>query len=498
MPDNRSIPTLFQKETPLRRVRSWRIHKVALLTLCVGALLLGGATGCQRQSSSRDVARKDVLAEIGTQILTIQDYQAALKQLSPSARRQYASLQRKAHLLEHMIHFEMLVLEARRRRLESDSFVRHIKQRAMVELLVKRISQKLRPSAVSTAEMRAYYRTHYHQFNRSEQRRAQHILFSVPAKADAAAWEKRRKEIMALMPEIKKANEVQGGFSVMVRKYSQDTATKDKRGDLGFSAHTKAGGSLSKPLADAIFSLKQPTQLAGPIRSSEGFHIVRLVSVKPAEQKSFSQAKALLRHKVLQQKRTQAYKKYIKSLRQKTKITINQDVLMKIKPLKKKADKGLSPPPIELQQPPTKQPSTPQPAKRPTAPQPAKRPAARVVPRRQPAAQPRQRPAPRPAVRPAISQPTKRHATQLTPAKGAPTRQAPAKGAPVKQAPTRRAPASRKLPASRPTVPSPTRRGDAPKARSAHKAPTTRPGSGTNQQATKQPTTQTTTRPTPR
>jgi hypothetical protein len=329
-------------EAPLKR--TWLLIGFCGLT----ALVVGCTSPNERK---HNVARADVLAEVGSRLITKKDFDLALKRLSPSVRKQYRSLKRKAQFLEQLIHFELMVLEARRLGLQHAGWVKRIKQRAMSEMLIKRIAQRLRPSAVTTKEMRDYYRKQYHSFNQPEKRRIQQIFFRVAAGATPAQWADKHRQIKAMMSSIQKENQKRGGFASLVKRYSDDPHTKHKLGDLGSSARSTEGGRWDASLSRLVFSMKQRGDIAGPYRSKDGFHVFRLAEIKPAVRLSFANAQATIQRRLLKHKRTQAYHAYVKTLRKKYTIKVDQNVLMKVAPVpasKHPAPRKPAPAPILL------------------------------------------------------------------------------------------------------------------------------------------------------
>ncbi|HZD51578.1 MAG TPA: SurA N-terminal domain-containing protein, partial [Woeseiaceae bacterium] len=120
---------------------------------------------------------------------------------------------------------------------------------------------------VGEQELRSYYDRVSDRYRRDEQRQARHILISF-GDDEAAA----KSEATALA-ERARAGEP---FEDLARQYSDDGGTKDTGGDLG----TVLKSQMPGPLGDTIFSMKKG-EIAGPVRSEFGFHIVRLDDIQP-------------------------------------------------------------------------------------------------------------------------------------------------------------------------------------------------------------------------
>ncbi len=117
--------------------------------------------GCKtRPKEQRQVASKDILAKVGDQVITKKDMQQALLQMSPYMRNQYTSFTRRKELLMQLVEFEVLVLEARKQKLQETVEVNRLRKRAMARLLLNRVVQKVRPVSITDAAISAYYKSH--------------------------------------------------------------------------------------------------------------------------------------------------------------------------------------------------------------------------------------------------------------------------------------------------------------------------------------------------
>jgi peptidyl-prolyl cis-trans isomerase D len=112
-----------------------------------------------------------------------------------------------------------------------------------------------------------YYASHPEAFRHQEQVRARHILFKVAQDAEQAQVDGIRAKAEQVLAELRNG----AAFSALARKYSEDTATAEKGGDLGFFSR----GQMVKPFEDAAFALPVggTSEL---VRTPFGFHIIRV------------------------------------------------------------------------------------------------------------------------------------------------------------------------------------------------------------------------------
>jgi len=115
---------------------------------------------------------------------------------------------------------------------------------------------------VSEEALRSYYEEQKANYLQDEQRRARHIL--ILADDDKAAAE-------ALAGELVERIRNGESFEALAAEYSKDGGTAANGGDLGVLTRSQ----MPDELGDAVFSMKVG-ELAGPIESDFGYHVVRL------------------------------------------------------------------------------------------------------------------------------------------------------------------------------------------------------------------------------
>lgn len=138
---------------------------------------------------------------------------------------------------------------------------------------------------VDPADVKKQYDASLRTYNKPEERDAAHILIAV--KSDASAEEKAaaQKKAETIAAEAKK-NPAQ--FAALAKKVSEDPGSAAQGGDLGFFARD---GSMVKPFEDAVFGMKVG-QISDPVQSNFGWHIIKLLAIRPARTQSFDEVKA--------------------------------------------------------------------------------------------------------------------------------------------------------------------------------------------------------------
>lgn len=133
---------------------------------------------------------------------------------------------------------------------------------------------------LSEDDIRDYYEQSTNRYLQDERRRARHILIEFGDDESAA------EEQANALAERARAGEP---FEDLARQHSADSGTAEQGGDLGLSAETQ----LPAALAGAIFSM-QEGDIAGPVRSDFGFHVIRLDEVEAGGPLPLDQVRAEL------------------------------------------------------------------------------------------------------------------------------------------------------------------------------------------------------------
>lgn len=147
---------------------------------------------------------------------------------------------------------------------------------------------------VTPQQVEDYYKSHIGQFTAVAERRASHILITVPEDATAKQKEEAKAKAEAIAKQVRADPKA---FAEIARKDSQDPGSAANGGDLGYFTQT----AMVKPFADAVFDAKKVGEIIGPVKSQFGWHIIELTGIKPAKQLSFDEAKAQIEAQLNQQ-----------------------------------------------------------------------------------------------------------------------------------------------------------------------------------------------------
>ena len=145
------------------------------------------------------------------------------------------------------------------------------------ELRLDQLAAQITPS---DADLKAAYEKNKDRYLEPEKRHARHIL--IPVEKDDAAAKKLADDVAA---QVKAG----GDFAALAKKYSKDPGSAENGGDLGWADSKQFVG----PFSDTLFKMK-PGEVAGPIKTQFGYHVIRLEEIQPAKGKSFDDVRSEL------------------------------------------------------------------------------------------------------------------------------------------------------------------------------------------------------------
>jgi parvulin-like peptidyl-prolyl isomerase len=157
-------------------------------------------------------------------------------------------------------------------------------------------------TAATDEEALAWYAAHHEHLGHPERIEARHIFIPTLNQPQEEAKQKLDETLVTLTEKKK-------DFATLAREVSQDPATKESGGNLGWMTRARLPVDLSAP----IFSLEigMPTL----IRSRLGWHLVEVTARKAAEPRAFEEAKPEVIAALEAMKRQRAIAEFRQTLR---------------------------------------------------------------------------------------------------------------------------------------------------------------------------------------
>jgi peptidyl-prolyl cis-trans isomerase D len=145
-----------------------------------------------------------------------------------------------------------------------------------IVLSIDSLADQIEPDEQALKDL---YQEQKHLYTTAEERRAQHILLAVDDEADDA-------KVQAMASDLAKQVRDGGDFAALAREYSTDSISAKKGGDLGFFER----GVMLEAFEDQAFSM-QPGEVSDPVRTTYGYHVIKLNEIKPEAGQTFDEVR---------------------------------------------------------------------------------------------------------------------------------------------------------------------------------------------------------------
>jgi len=165
---------------------------------------------------------------------------------------------------------------------------------------------------VTHDELQAYYNQHRDQYRIAEQAKVSHILIKTPLPGpDGTVDEKGVAEAQKRAGDLLKQLKGGANFEDLAKKYSEDPGSAKEGGSLGWIGKGRTVPEFEK----AAFSLPKG-QISDLVKSSYGFHIIRVDDRQDAHMKMLDEVKGEIEPILKQQKAQQIAQKQTEDLLQ--------------------------------------------------------------------------------------------------------------------------------------------------------------------------------------
>jgi peptidyl-prolyl cis-trans isomerase C len=250
-----------------------------------------------------------VLAKIGDREITVGEFAESIASKGPFLRARYNSPERRRELLDQMVRFELFAQEADRRGFDDLPEVQRTRKQVLIRRFLKQeFEDRIRLEDVSDADVATYFESHHDEFNKPEQVRASQIVISSQATAQRVL-----RQVLASPSDMRL-------FRQLAEQHNTDPATRDRFGDIGFFSRT-AERQADEPevppeVAEAAFSMDTiGTVHPELVRSSQGFHIVKITGRRAPLHRTLEEASRPIRHRLWRERREQAVEDLVTRLR---------------------------------------------------------------------------------------------------------------------------------------------------------------------------------------
>jgi len=290
-------------------------------SLIISALVLCSACRAKPATDPKASAAAQVaLAQVDDIVITAADMKELLARYAnqPFVLARYSTIEKKKELLDSLVRYDVLAIEARKRGYERDPEVQRVAKEKMVKLFTQQeILDKVKPSDVPEADVEKYFKEHATDYARPEMVRASQILVK-----DRARAVKVLAEVKASPKSDMKA------FRDLVTKYSDDVDSKPRGGDL--TQFDRATTQHPQAVVAATFALKEVGDVSDLIATDNGFAVLKLTDRRPALSRTLEEARPEIQRRLLDELRAKKKKDYVDEARKTIKVEIFEDQLAKL------------------------------------------------------------------------------------------------------------------------------------------------------------------------
>ncbi|MBI4456004.1 MAG: peptidylprolyl isomerase [Acidobacteria bacterium] len=255
--------------------------------------------------------RKTALGEVNGQAVSLEDLDRLIEFGTPEMQAEFRSGDSsKKQLLQNYLENRAFYLESLASKVDQDP---GSDLEARLELVRQQIyanaylSRELKKISTTEEELRKYYEDYKKEFEIPEGVNASHILVKTEEEAR----------------EIRKQLDEGADFAELAKQKSMDTTNKNNDGNLGFILR----GTMLPPFEEAAFSLK-PGQLSDPVHTTFGYHVIKVLEVRPRTVQAFTDAKKTIEARLLQQKQREWFQTKREELKSRYKVKIYDKYFM--------------------------------------------------------------------------------------------------------------------------------------------------------------------------
>jgi peptidyl-prolyl cis-trans isomerase D len=148
---------------------------------------------------------------------------------------------------------------------------------AYIEMDLEALAEQVE---LSEQEVREAFEANQQQTATKDARKAAHILIQPQGDGDNAR-EQARAKARRLRQQLVNG---EAAFAALAREHSDDPGSAEQGGGLGFVQR----GSMVEPFSEALFALDEVGAVSEPVRTTYGYHLIKLLDKREAEQRSFA------------------------------------------------------------------------------------------------------------------------------------------------------------------------------------------------------------------
>ena len=324
-----NLPAEEKKEPPkvLVKVNGKAIDELDLLgmvnTLIPGASVHGSVTEKKQKEIKKKAFELLITSQLLSQEAKKQGITIKKKEIEKEIKELQKRLKKNKTTLEDTLKKNRLTMEQLEREIEKNLAVSKINDIKNKEAKAKALEK------VTDAYLEEHYKNNKEKFIQPESTRLREILIKADPSGGPKVWEVARARSEEILKDIKAGKD----FAKLAKEFSEDIYAP-KGGDMGFGHK----GSIIPEIEDVAGKLKVG-EVAGPIWSIYGYHIIKLEEKAPPIQRTFDEVKKNLKKELEEVEFKKMKVQWVDDLNKKAKIEyLNEEDRKMMEEATKKAD----------------------------------------------------------------------------------------------------------------------------------------------------------------
>jgi peptidyl-prolyl cis-trans isomerase C/peptidyl-prolyl cis-trans isomerase D len=246
------------------------------------------------------------VARVNEKVITLEDVNTKLVE---AARGNPMAAPSKKQILDDLIKREAAVQEAKKLKLDQDPIVMERMNNVLYfALLEKKLGADFEKINLSDAEAKNWY-------EKNPEMRTSHIFIALPNNVSDDEASRTEKHLGEILSEIKSGKH---SFAEAAQRYSEDPSAT-LGGDLDYRMKDRLDPTYFK----AAQKLGKVGDIAGPVRTPFGLHLIRLTGKHTWLEVDRARVKRL----ILEEKRQDLVSRFLNDLRQRSKVSTNEKAL---------------------------------------------------------------------------------------------------------------------------------------------------------------------------
>lgn len=268
-------------------------------------------------------AEGGVVAKIGEQEIKLEELKAAFDGLDPAQKAEFARNpallgQAVRELLVQRLVLKEAVAKNWDQRPEVIAQLSRVKDAAIVESYLQSVAQP--PAAYpSEAEIKAAYEAAKANLKVPKQWHLAQIFISAPEGADKLVLEAAQLELESVKRNLKAPN---ADFAAIARAQSDEKESAIRGGEIGWLAETQIIPELRKP----VMTMSKGA-ISEPIRLADGWHILRVLDIRPERIAELEEVKAQLSAQLRAERTRQLSQAFLAKVLRENPVSINEIAL---------------------------------------------------------------------------------------------------------------------------------------------------------------------------